>query len=466
MWSPDGKWIVFARSRAYELKNARNDGSVLLSPDECREFLEEGNQFLFDLYRIPFNEGRGGKPEPLEGASQNGMSNYFAKYSPDGKWIVFCKAKSYMLLQPDSELYIIPASGGKARRLECNTGRMNSWHSWSPNSRWLVFSSKANTIYTELFLTHIDEQGHSSPPVVLSQFTAPDRAANIPEFVNRHAGPIRKIRERFVDDTSYRRAGDTLLIYNPKEAAERYGKALKINPQNAFACRALGTALAMQGMLEEARIQFVKAIRIEPDVAEGYSKLGVVLQRMRKYEEAVEPCRTAIRIDGKDPTSHATLGLVLLKLGNIEEGRVHLAEAVRLDPNEPTARYSLAEVLVAQGKGSEAAPHLKYVLQERPDHVPAMLKLASVYSTSKDAKLRNVDEAIRLATRACELSEKWNPRCLVTLSAAYCEAGRFSDAIAVAEQALWVSRQTGDDRLGKDIEKHIAKCKQREQSAR
>jgi len=26
------------------------------------------------------------------------MSNYFAKYSPDGKWIVFCKAKSFMLL--------------------------------------------------------------------------------------------------------------------------------------------------------------------------------------------------------------------------------------------------------------------------------------------------------------------------------------------------------------------------------
>ena len=39
------------------------------------------------------------------------MSNYFAKYSPDGNWIVFCKAKSFMLLQPDSELYIIPAAG-------------------------------------------------------------------------------------------------------------------------------------------------------------------------------------------------------------------------------------------------------------------------------------------------------------------------------------------------------------------
>ena len=85
-----------------------------------------------------FNDGKGGTPEPLEGASNNGMSNYFPKFSPDGKWIVFCRAKSFMLLQPDSALYIIPAEGGEARRLACNTRRMNSWHSWSPNSKRLA----------------------------------------------------------------------------------------------------------------------------------------------------------------------------------------------------------------------------------------------------------------------------------------------------------------------------------------
>ena len=58
---------------------------------------------------------------PIAGASNDGMSNYFPKYSPDGKWIVFTKSKSYMLLQPDSELYIIPAAGGAARRLRDNT---------------------------------------------------------------------------------------------------------------------------------------------------------------------------------------------------------------------------------------------------------------------------------------------------------------------------------------------------------
>ncbi len=159
-WSPDGETIVFARAKAHRL--ARDEGKVLLTRQECEEFLEGGQTFQYDLYSIPFNDGAGGTPQPLAGASANGMSNYFPKYSPDGKWIVFCRSKSFMLLQPDSELYIVPAGGGQARRLRCNTARMNSWHSWSPNGKWLVFASKANSPYTQLCLTHIDEQGRST----------------------------------------------------------------------------------------------------------------------------------------------------------------------------------------------------------------------------------------------------------------------------------------------------------------
>ena len=173
---------------AYEPKGVENVKSVLVPQEAAKDFLEGGRTFRYDLYRIPFNGGQGGKAEPIEGASNNGLSNYFAKFSPDGKWIVFCQAKSFMLLQPDSQLYIIPAAGGEARRLECNTPRMNSWHSWSPNGKWLVFSSKAYSAYTQLFLTHIDAAGRSSVPVVLSRFTVPERAANIPEFVNVATG--------------------------------------------------------------------------------------------------------------------------------------------------------------------------------------------------------------------------------------------------------------------------------------
>jgi len=99
----------------------------LLDGDEFIEDPRGGNKFTYDLYRIPFNGGRGGTPEPIPGASGNGKSNYFAKYSPDGKWIVFCQATSFMLLQPDSKLCIMPADfSSPPRELRHNTSRMNS----------------------------------------------------------------------------------------------------------------------------------------------------------------------------------------------------------------------------------------------------------------------------------------------------------------------------------------------------
>jgi len=197
-WSPDGKYIVFARTKAADLRHTRGRGLRPLTKEECYDLVRDGSLFQYDLYRVPFNEGAGGTPEPLEGASHNGRSNYFPRYSSDGRWIVFCRARTYMLLQPDSELYIIPAAGGTARRLRCNTARMNSWHSFSPNGKWMVFASKAWSDYTQLCLTHIDEQGESSPPILLDHLTAPDRAANIPEFVSADPNAIRCIREQFV----------------------------------------------------------------------------------------------------------------------------------------------------------------------------------------------------------------------------------------------------------------------------
>ncbi|MBN1627362.1 MAG: PD40 domain-containing protein, partial [Deltaproteobacteria bacterium] len=147
----------------------------------------------FNIYRIPFNNGKGGKAEPIPGASNNGKSNYCARYSPDGKWIVFTQSVTGLAVQPDSRLYIIPSAGGEARLMNCNLSRLNSWHTWSPNSRWLAFVSKENSAYTELFLTHIDENGNDSPPILVERFNKDNFAINVPEFIYIPAQSIKQI---------------------------------------------------------------------------------------------------------------------------------------------------------------------------------------------------------------------------------------------------------------------------------
>ena len=287
-WSPDGQYIVFARAKAYDLKNTKGQGRILLTREECKEFVEDGKPFLFDLYRVPFNEGKGGKAEPIRGASGNGMSNYFARYSPDGRWIIFCKAKSYMLLQRDSELYIIPAEGGEARKLRCNAGRMNSWHSWSPNGKWLVFSSKAWSDYTQICLTHIDENGESSPPVLLSNLTSPDRAANIPEFVNARPDAMAKISEQFLNDYSFVRAGNEFYRHGQAEnAIQEYYQALKLNPDNVEAHQKLGFLLYhVKNVSEEGMKHLLKTLELDPHNPRAHYDLGMALLYQQKIDEA------------------------------------------------------------------------------------------------------------------------------------------------------------------------------------
>ena len=192
VWSHDGKWIVFARAEA---RDPRKPGQpAALHSNDPNE-----TQIQYDLYRVPFNDGKGGKPERIIGASENGMSNSFPKVSPDGKWIVFVQAKNGQLMRPDSQLYIVPFEGGVARRMRANTRLMNSWHSFSPNGRWMVFSSKARSPYTQMYLTHIDANGNDSPPILIDNTTASNRAVNIPEFVNIDPDGIQDIQVHVAD---------------------------------------------------------------------------------------------------------------------------------------------------------------------------------------------------------------------------------------------------------------------------
>jgi Flp pilus assembly protein TadD len=306
-----------------------------------------------------------------------------------------------MLLQPDSELYIIPAEGGEARRMRCNTGRMNSWHSWSPNGRWLVFSSKSNGPYTQLFLTHIDSDGNDTPAVELAHLTSPVRAANIPEFVNATPDAIVAIREEFVDEASLLRMGTNSVQWNDyaraeeafgqalelnpasveahnglgvalasqgrvAEAMEHYGEALRLDPESAEAHSNMAGALTEQGRAGEAIAHYTEALRLRPDYAEAYTGLGAALPMQGKFEEAAAQHREAIRLNPDFPSFHYNLALALRMQGKLEEAEAEYKEAIRLDPNDAKARGELGMLLERQGKLYEAAAQYGRALKTAP----------------------------------------------------------------------------------------------------
>ncbi len=487
-WSPDGEYILFARADAYKLKKKDDKHTVLLSADECKEFLEEGKPFKFDLYKIPFNEGKGGEPEPIEGASNNDMSNFFARYSPDGKWIVFCKAANYMLLQPDSELYIVSAEGGQPKKMRCNTSLMNSWHSWSPNSKWLVFSSKVNSPYTQLFLTHIDDQGQSSPPVLLSHLTSPDRAANIPEFVNADPTAIRKIREQFVDDLSYVRAANECLKAEDYKGVENWcKKALALNPRNSEAHHNIGVALASREDFDQAVKHWLQAVEINPNYVEAYYNLGQAMCRQNQLDQAINYWSKVLQLKPDHVKAHGNIGAVLFTKGVLDQAVSHLSQAIQLDPNNGEAHYNLGKAMFNQGKLQQALDHFSKVISLRPRDTEAHYNIGVILTRAE-----KTDDATRFFLKTIELNpnhaeahynlgvsfarqgsineamKHWleairidpdSISTLLSLTAGYAQSGQFQQAIATAQKALVRARQVGDEKLVVKLQQSIEQYK-------
>jgi hypothetical protein len=250
IWTPDGKNIIFCRSEALPREGKMHE--IDIKDDSLiNMYVRRERKLKYDLYTIPFNDGNGGKAVPVKGASDNGMSNYFPAVSPDGKWIVYCQAESFMLLQPDSRLHIVPMEGGRSRMLKSNFKSMNSWHAWSPNSKWLVFVSKVYGPYTDLFLTHIDEKGNSSVPVLVEKARVPYTVVNYPEFVNSRPDKKFVMHYDFVEIAHIHRAAKAGYYEQAKELYYKFEK------QNPFLfkqdCEDMAFLLRIIGLPEEAK---------------------------------------------------------------------------------------------------------------------------------------------------------------------------------------------------------------------
>ena len=317
------------------------------------------------------------------------MSNTFPKVSPDGRWIVFVKCRNGLLMRPDSQLYIVPAEGGQARRMRCNTPLMNSWHSFSPNGRWLVFSSKSRSPYTQMFLTHLDEDGNDSPAILIENATAANRAVNIPEFVNIPPDGLMKIEAPALDFYRISEIAWKLTEGGQYEKAiAEWERAVKLSPEDTEAHNNLGVALAGAGKFDEAIVQYQKALSARPDSADVHNNLGRALTAEGKLDEAIGHYRTALLASPQSAEIHNNLGFALLQKGRLDEAIGDLQKALLEEPEFAEAHYNLGIALVQKGRLDEAIVHYQKALVADPDS-------AEIHNNLGFALLRkgNFDEA-------------------------------------------------------------------------
>ena len=392
VWSPDGKYLVFERAGAKDPFPA--DGKMAAYANDPEEV-----QIQYDLYRIPFNDGKGGTPEPIKGASQNGMSNSFPKISPDGKWIVFVQAKNGQLMRPDSKLYIVPVTGGTARLMDCNTPLMNSWHSFSPNGRWLVFSSKSRGPYTKMFLTHIDENGNDTPAILIENATAANRAVNIPEFVNMQPSGIEHIDTPAVDFyKQYDVAADLAKKGEYAAAIPEWTKAIAMSPDDARARNNFGQTLAHAGKTDEAIAQLRKAVLYKPRYPEAQNNLAIVLAGAGHPDEAIAHYRQALEDNPGYAEAHNNLGRALMEEHHVPEAVEQYEDALTINPQYTEAHNNLGYALAAEGHLDEAVDQYRQAIEGDPRYAHAYNNLG--LTLAMQGKL---DEAIADFVKAVEL---------------------------------------------------------------
>jgi Flp pilus assembly protein TadD len=269
---------------------------------------------------------------------------------------------------------------------------MNSWHSFSPNGHWLVFSSKGRSPYTRMFLTHIDGNGDDTPPIEIENATAANRAVNIPEFVNIAVDGLDKIDPQATEfyrlfDQAYKQMennqipeaiqslhqaierdpSDALSHYmlatalsgsdQEREALAEYRQACALNPQNPVFLDHLAVSLDLNGDQAGAVEKLQNAIDLAPASAEYRFNLGIVLESRGDFQGAIAPLQKSVELSrGKNWRSFAELAKAYDKTGNHVDAIRSARQALSLaeQSHDEQAAKNLRDAL--EGYGGKADP--------------------------------------------------------------------------------------------------------------
>lgn len=224
-----------------------------------------------------------------------------------------------------------------------------------------------------------------------------------------------------------------------KNSSVLFTHALEVTSNNYLAHSCLAQDAYLQGNNALAIEHFTKTLQIKPDYPSAVLDLGCVTADQGDLDKAIEYFQKTLLLKTNASLAaraHNNLGIAFREQGRFDESFAHFVKAVQLMPDYAEAHYGLANALMQQGRLDEAVDHFRAAVRLKPDWLEPMGSLAELIIAHPEIKNRDINEAIRLASRACELTDYRNPTILDALAAAYASAGNFSQAVETAQKAL------------------------------
>ena len=197
-WAPDGKAVYYC-SAHFEYPDSIQEKNTYL--------LSHSNKIKYNIYKKSFDPATMafGPRELVFAADSLDKSATLPRISPDGRYLMFALAEYgvFHIWHRDADLWMLDLQTGEARPAdELNSPDTESYHSWSSNGKWIVFSSRRDDgNFTRPFFAHIDKNGKGTKPFELP-CANPDyhrqfmKCYNIPEFMR---GPVTIKPQAFAD---------------------------------------------------------------------------------------------------------------------------------------------------------------------------------------------------------------------------------------------------------------------------
>lgn len=130
----------------------------------------------YNLCALSFDGDKGTfgtQVDTLINAAQLGKSVTMPRPSYDGRWLLytFHDFGNFPINHKESDLWLLDLQDGSTHPLErANSSYNESFHNWSSDSHWILFSSRrGDTLYSRIYIAQIDENGNASKPFLLPQ---------------------------------------------------------------------------------------------------------------------------------------------------------------------------------------------------------------------------------------------------------------------------------------------------------
>jgi len=175
-------------------------------------------------------------------------------------------------------------------------------------------------------------------------------------------------------------------LAQPGPAEQEFARAASLNPRSDVNAYFAGQQLLLDMKFEAALPYFYEAVKLNPRNASAYRAIGMTQVHLGNYALAETYYRQAIEAlagsGSADPAPYLDLAYILM-LGHdpakIDEALKMARRAAELQPD--SADYLIGKALMKLGRVKDSVPELEFAAQRNPDDSKAHFQLALAYES-------------------------------------------------------------------------------------